>query len=66
MGFYEYNSFGKFQAEADYSDALPANAELIAGYERALGEQHEILPILMFPLAKPLSWQFTKTATSSI
>jgi len=42
MGFYEYNSFGKFQAEADYTDALPANAELISGYERALGEQHEI------------------------
>ena len=42
MGFYTYNSFGKFQAEADYTDTLPANAELISGFERALGEQHEI------------------------
>jgi hypothetical protein len=42
MSFYVNNSFGKFNAESDFETALPANAELITGYEKALGEQHKL------------------------
>jgi len=42
MSFYVNNSFGKFNAESDFESALPANAELLSGYERALGEQHKL------------------------
>ena len=33
MSFYVNNSFGKFNAESDFESSIPANAELIAGYE---------------------------------
>ena len=42
MSFYVNNSFGKFNAESDFETALPANAVLITGYEKALGEQHKL------------------------
>ena len=42
MSFYVNNSFGKFNAESDFESSIPANAELITGYERALGEQHKL------------------------
>tara|TARA_R110001592_G_scaffold302405_2_gene574330 strand:+ start:465 stop:971 length:507 start_codon:yes stop_codon:yes gene_type:complete len=42
MSFYVNNSFGKFNAESDFTDSLPANSELITGYSKALGEQHKL------------------------
>ncbi len=42
MSFYVNNTFGKFNAESDFESSIPANAELISGYERALGEQHKL------------------------